>query len=58
LIAKLLEQRGEVLSRLDVVLQRKAEYESKLQQIDRELAEARDMLAETLGLSAPPDNAE
>lgn len=50
LIAKLLEQRAEVLSRLDVVLQRKAEYEAKLEQIDRELTEARQMLAECLEL--------
>ena len=50
LIDKLLEQRAEVLSRYDVVLQRKAEYEAKLEQIDRELVEARTMLAEALGL--------
>lgn len=51
LIAKLLEQRAEVLSRYEVVLQRKAEYEAKLEQIDRELADARRLLGEILNLN-------
>lgn len=51
LIAKLIEQRGEVLGRYQIVCDRKAEYEAKLEQIDRELAEARKLLAEAIDLT-------
>lgn len=50
LIAKLLEQRAEVLSRYEFVIQRKAEYEAKLKQIDRELESARELVSEVLEL--------
>lgn len=48
LIAKLIEQRAEVLSRYEVVMQRKAEYETQLQRIDREMDEARALISEVL----------
>lgn len=48
LITKLLEQRAEVLSRYAVVMQRKAEYEAKLEQIDREIEEAQALLMDAL----------
>lgn len=58
LIAKLLEQRAEVLSRYEVVLQRKAEYEAKLEQIDREMREARQIVAECLGIEGNHESDE
>lgn len=48
LIAKLIEQRAEVLSRYEIVMQRKTEYEAQMQRIDRELDEARALISEVL----------
>lgn len=43
-----LEQLGEVRGRYAIVLQRKAEYEAKIAQIEREIEEARAIAAELL----------
>ncbi len=44
MIAKLLEQRADVVQRRELALQQMAELDQKLEQIDRELAEARDLI--------------